>query len=143
MRLHTILIIALIIGIFSVVFTTMLGDSTSQDHYDTGQFNEFDTEFGGVLTDMETVSERATNDTAQIQADLQEEEEISLITIGGATIKAIKTSLQVVSLTAFNNLLVGVGAAIHLDPVITGILITIMIVFIIFTIVYAIIRWKG
>ena len=142
MRLSGILLSMALIGIVGVLFSLIINDTDSQDAYGEGIFNNFSEEYGITLVQLENSSDRAIEVGADIQGDLQEEDEIGLVTIGGATVDAVKASLNVENLNIFQSLMTTIGAKVKLSPAMQAIIYGVIVIIILFTVIGAILRWK-
>lgn len=142
MKLGDVLIIMCMIGLVGIVFSLIINDTDSQNAYGTDIFTNFSEEYGVTLTQLDNSSTRAISVGEDIQGDLQVEDEIGLITIGGATVKAVKASLNAENLNIFQNLIQKLGTDLNIPPGILTILTGLIVLIVLFLVVGAILRWR-
>jgi len=142
MRLRDFSILIMIAGIFMIAFTLMISDSEIEDSYGSLASHADEHQFNNLIQSINSTADTQRLHAAELQDKLKTEDEISLLTVGTATIQILKDSLSFSYLNDTQSISSEINTAFGIPPAITALIFAIFVIVIVFTVIGAILRWR-
>tara|TARA_R100001530_G_scaffold133441_1_gene106829 strand:+ start:439 stop:864 length:426 start_codon:yes stop_codon:yes gene_type:complete len=140
MKLRDIFIVFTIISLFTVIFFGAILDPVVNSEYDFNNSILSDGKYNRTLTQLNSSSDHVHSD--QWRDQLEEEDEISLITVGAKVISTMKSVISTETFNFIKDTLETLEETLHIDGAIISLIFTIIVVGLIFIFIGAVLRWR-